>query len=432
MADIKDKKEEKKDIKKDKPKAAPLIAGGGLIQILHDSIAGIADLLRGHLDNQPNVEEGDNVEFEEDAEAPELPVGPFEVLSDDDFDSSDPVVESFKNDVGGCGGVVKIIRIDGPGAVEKLSAILDKLKETRTAYRAERLNQVFAHINAAAAGDGARHQVEALKGIDALIRDAHVEERENLLKAREAVLAGTTECFDAAGFRVRQSALGYGSNNVRLAYTTIEQNNGEGYVMLPQGKHQLGYPVAMEVTKFKAQSADAKIDPKTGELTNAAAVFEKIRDNNDSVKARMEVHRHPDNEANLLTLKEGERHKLPTKEERPWEQRLEEDSKGRSKEKDFESSVEKRLDDAKKVDWGHQGEPKDSLQDVLERKASVDRIDADSDKTMGEQLEADHTGWTDETLEELLDDERVGLTEEELDMLLEEWLERDRKKKEKK
>ena len=62
--------------------------------------------------------------------------------------------------------------------------------------------------------------------------------------------------------------------------------------------------------------------------------------------------------------------------------------------------------------------------------AKVDKLDSESDDTLGTQLEAKHDDVVgDENIELLLEDERVGLNEDEIDMLLEELLERERNAK---
>jgi hypothetical protein len=188
--------------------------------------------------------------------------------------------------------------------------------------------------------------------------------------------------------------------------------------------------LTLETSKFRDHSVDAKIDPNTGEVSNGYLDFERRRDNMQSVQARFDIHRNPVNDENLMTLAKNERSKLLTKNERTYEQRLDEDTKNRYQEQTWEKSREEALDDAKPAQLGHHGDDanEDSIARTLSKTAAkYDKIDPDSDDTFGEQLSAAH-GKTpdDKTLEELLADERVGLTDEELDMLLEEWLESSR------
>ena len=133
----------------------------------------------------------------------------------------------------------------------------------------------------------------------------------------------------------------------------------------------------------------------------------------------------------MLTLAKGERSKPLTTNERTYEQRLDEDTKGRYNEKEWNKSREEALDKAKEANLGHHGEPKEdeSIARTLSKNAAkYNKIDPDSEDTFGEQLSAGHNPVKDNlTLEEMLKDERVGLTEDELDMLLEEWLEQSRK-----
>jgi len=426
------------------------IGGSGLLDLIRDTIEKITESLKA-FEATPSKEEDDSedkVEFEKDAQEEEkdkdnsddvqkdtlpmaLPMSTgFEVLNDSDFDDTDPLIETFKNDMGGCGGMVKIIKIKGPESVEKLAMVYNKLQTMRMAHRAQALFDVFNHINATARKEGATHQVLAIQKIDTLLKDATAVERKELSKAREAVLAGTAQHLDAAGHRVRNVFATYAPESmVRTAYTNLETQSGD-LVVLPQGKHQVGYPLTLETSKFRDHSVDAKIDPDTGEVTNGYLDFENRRDNMKSVQSRFEIHRNPINDENLMTLAKGERQKPLTKNERTYEQRLDEDTKNRYQEKTWEKSREEALDDASAAQLGHHGDKanEDSIARTLSKTAAkYDKIDPDSDDTFGEQLSAAH-GKTpdDKTLEELLEDERVGLTDEELDMLLEEWLESSR------
>lgn len=437
----KDKKTKEKD-----DKNSSLIGGGGLLELIHETIGRITDILQEMGDSAKTDGESteDKVEFVKDSEtegescdlpAMALPgVTPFsmEVLNDDDFAPQDPVVEHFKNDMGGCGGMIKILKITPASeAVEKLSIAYNTLNNIRIANRAKELGEIFDSINRAAAPMGAKHQLIAVQKLEKLAKDSSREERFALLKARDAVLEGTPEHLDAAGFRVRGVFAQYAPENmVRTAYTNLETQSGD-LIMMPQGKHQLGHPTTLELSKFRDQSVDAKIDPNTGNVTNGYLDFEKRRDNSEAARNRFEVHRNPVNDESLLTLAKGERSKPLTTNERTYEQRLDEDTKGRYNEKEWNKSREEALDKAKEANLGHHGEPKEdeSIARTLSKNAAkYNKIDPDSEDTLGEQLSAGHNPVKDGlTLEEMLKDERVGLTEDELDMLLEEWLEQSRK-----
>lgn len=437
----KDKKTKEKD-----DKNSSLIGGGGLLELIHETIERITGILQEMGDSAKTDDKSteDKVEFVKDSNtdgkscdlpAMALPgVKPFsmEVLNDDDFVPQDPVVEHFKNDMGGCGGMIKILKITPASeVVEKLSIAYNTLNNIRIANRAKELGEIFENINRAAAPMGAKHQLIAVQKLEKLAKDSSREERFALLKARDAVLEGTPEHLDAAGFRVRGVFAKYAPETmVRTAYTNLETQSGD-LIMMPQGKHQLGHPTTLELSKFRDQSVDAKIDPNTGNVTNGYLDFEKRRDNSEAARNRFEVHRNPVNDESLLTLAKGERSKPLTTNERTYEQRLDEDTKGRYNEKEWNKSREEALDKAKEANLGHHGEPKEneSIARTLSKNAAkYNKIDPGSEDTFGEQLSAGHNPVKDGlTLEEMLKDERVGLTEDELDMLLEEWLEQSRK-----
>lgn len=433
----KDTKDKDTKIKDEKPS---LIGGGGLLELIHETIGRITDILQEMRDSANSDENGDKVEFVKDSEddacmpAMSFPgIQPFsmEVLNDDDF-APDPVTEHFKNDMGGCGGMIKILKISPASeAISKLSMAYNTLNKIRIANRAKELGEIFDNITKASDGLGAKHQLIAVQKLEKLAKDSSREERFALLKARDAVLEGTPEHFDAAGFRVRGVFAQYAPESmVRTAYTNLETQSGE-LIMMPQGKHQMGRPTTLELSKFRDQSVDAKIDPNTGAVTNGYVDFEKRRDNSEAARNRFETHRNPVNDESLLTLAKDERSKPLTANERNYEQRLDEDTKGRYNEKEWNKTREEALDKAKESNLGHHGEPKEdeSIARTLSKTAAkYNKIDPESDDTFGEQLSAGHKPIKDDTtLEEMLKDERVGLTEEELDMLLEEWLEQSRK-----
>jgi len=485
VSETKDKETKEKTEKEES--SSPLIGGEGLLQLIHDTVGRITDILQSVSEELKSEDKSDEdvVEFAKDddepkglketveefspelaATMPHLPVdgcggeqqkscdealkfpdisealggdnvAPFsmEVLNDNDFNDADPVVNTFKNDMGGCGGMIKILRIsDRKQALVKLSEMYHRLNQIRIANKANALKEIFEHINAAAAGLGAKHQLLAVKKIDTYVKTASSKEQAELMKAKDAVLQGTAQHFDAAGYRVRGVFSQYVPEQmVRTAYTNLETQNGT-LIMLPQGKHQIGHPTTLELSKFRDQSVDAKIDPNTGEVKNGYIGFEQRRDNMEAARNRFETHRNPVNDESLLTLAKGERSKPLTKNERNYEQRLDEDTKGRYDDKNWDKSREEALNDTPEAYLGHHGDPKEdeSIAHTLSKTASkgYDKIDPKSEDTFGTQLSAGHDPVKDDmTWEQMLEDEHVGLTDEELDMLLEEWLESSREDK---
>ena len=398
-----------------------------------------------------------------------VPESPFDSIDDEDLDAEDDGVEEFKND-GGCKGIVKIIKLNGPDTVEKIASAIDKLTAIREAARIDRLRRAFACILNARRGSG-RDQVEAADLLSRLASATNGSERASLISAREAVLEGSDALMDAAAFRVRQAHSSYiPHGNVRTAYTTLNTQSGEPYQMCPKAYKQVSKWIPMEVSKCRDQCIDVRI-ASDGKIGCAYADFlRKTADNQEAAMSRLDSMRHPDNEANRLNLKEGER-SLPVKDdEKTWEERLESSHKTPS-----DQSIENQLEDAKSG-MGHRGdpkadalgpnerkasatntpmqenikekrvdkevknvleetlddagvnsrkgEPKKSVQDVLEKKAGKSKgLDPDSGKTLGEQVEDIHAnGTTDETIEEMLKDAREPFSEDELESLIEELL----------
>ena len=121
--------EEKPKQNKTEENVSDKINGNGLLELIHDTIGRITDILQGVSDDAKPEEAEDVVEFKKDSDEAEGAVGgacealpldiaePFEVLNDDDFAKDDPVVNTFNNDMGGCGKIVKVVRISAKEAL---------------------------------------------------------------------------------------------------------------------------------------------------------------------------------------------------------------------------------------------------------------------------------------------------------------------------
>jgi hypothetical protein len=95
--------------------------------------------------------------------------------------------------------------------------------------------------------------------------------------------------------------------------------------------------------------------------------------------ARLDVHRHPDNEANLLNLAEGERSKKLTEGEVGFEARFENSDRGVNKVRgkhNESDSREKQLSNAKQSSYGHQQGDKPVLRPKQAQSDSMKTIDS--------------------------------------------------------
>ena len=529
---------------------APEIGGAGLIQAIMETIEHISDMLKS------DTKDGKALDLE----------SPMDLLEDKDLNDSDPVVKDFL-DEGGCKGVVKIMRFvtpeEGEEALEKLSALAYRLNSLRTASRNTLLRKIFAAIQTARGVDndavkferiaskmnsGSRgyFQAEAVSALDYLLSDTlNTQERKILVAAREGVLEGKSETMDAAAFRLRTlfASTLPAENNIRVAYTTLRTQFGEPYLLCPKGKDTFGHAVPMEASKCRENCIDSRV-AADGSVSCQYQAWLKSADSHVKAMARLDVHRHPDNALNLLTLAEGVRARPLTETDLPREKQFEESKQGANKERDkkpSDVSIESQLEKAKSGKPGYRSNEAEPLgeinskvasfnfkrtltaqtandktleeqlpkgvtrNEVLEKQlrdtadnaenemhetvreqqlqettslnghrgemetsyaeqlnvtrsemdsvpkalneqteingvrvteelnktaAKVDFLDADSEDTLGTQLEAKHEeGLGDENIELLLEDERVGLNEDEIDMLLEELLEKERQSK---
>lgn len=146
--------------------------------------------------------------------------------------------------------------------------------------------------------------------------------------------------------------------NRRVAYTSLSTQANEPYLLCPKGKFQ-GYkaPIPMEISKCRENCIDSRVD-KDGHVTCAYQDWLKVAfQSHDEVMARLDVHKHPDNEANALELKEGERSKKLTEGEIGYEARFDNSDRGANKirgKQNIDDSIEKQLSDSKQSSYGHQ------------------------------------------------------------------------------
>jgi hypothetical protein len=137
----------------------------------------------------------------------------------------------------------------------------------------------------------------------------------------------------------------------------------------------------MEISKCRENCIDSRID-KEGHVTCAYQDWLKVAfQSHDEVMARLDVHKHPDNEANALELKEGERSKKLTDGEIGYEARFDNSDRGANKirnKQNVDDSREKQLSDAKQSSYGHQQGDKP----VMRPK----QAQTDSNKTIDSQL----------------------------------------------
>lgn len=311
--------------------------------------------------------------------------------------------------------VRKLIVIPG-GDKGKVEELMDKLMSAREADINNGLRTVFAQVHKAKTSGDVAYQMQAVRSLDTLIREASSDTKEALSKVRSLVLSGDQAQLDAANFRLRNVFASRVSteSNTRLAYTSLSTQFGEGYQLCPKSVHQIGKAIPMEISKCRDNCIDCRVT-RDGAVTCAYADWlRKSADNHELVEARLERVKHNLNGTTLNKIGAPD----PIKN---WEGQLEEirDKYPEAKEK----SMETTLGDTDKGLFGHQGEAIKRIQELLESKK-------DSGKTREEALETDRTNedYDDETLEQMLEDEREPFNEQELDMMIEELLSDSRNK----
>ena len=353
----------------------PLVGGTGLLSMLQDTIAGLGD--------------GDSAPMS----------SPFHVLDMNDF-GDDPVISAFKN-MGGPENIVKIVALPQKEAHQHLHHAFNKLNNIKLAEERNTLRYAYMALqnflnknNEAARLERVAYkttdksagywQIEAINSLDKLKKFASTSLRISKLEsARNVVLSGNKlQTTKVSNYLHNWYSEITPKENRRVAYTSLSTQANEPYLLCPKGKFQ-GYkaPILMEISKCRENCIDSRVD-KEGHVTCAYQDWLKVAfQSHDEVMARLDVHKHPDNEANALELKEGERSKKLTEGEIGFEARFENSDRGANKirgKQNVDDSREKQLSDAKQSSYGHQQGDKP----VMRPK----QAQTDSNKTIDSQL----------------------------------------------
>jgi len=353
----------------------PLVGGTGLLSMLQDTIAGFGD--------------GDSTPMS----------SPFHVLDMNDF-GDDPVISAFKN-MGGPENIVKIVALPEKEAHHHLHHAFNKLNNIKLAEERNTLRYAYMALqnflnknNEAARLERVAYkstdksagywQIEAINSLDKLKKFASTSLRISKLEsARNVVLSGNKlQTTKVSNYLHNWYSEITPKENRRVAYTTLSTQANEPYLLCPKGKFQ-GYksPIPMEISKCRENCIDSRVD-KEGHVTCAYQDWLKVAfQSHDEVMARLDVHKHPDNEANALELKEGERSKKLTEGEIGFEARFENSDRGANKirgKQNVDDSREKQLSDAKQSSYGHQQGDKP----VMRPK----QAQSDTNKTIDSQL----------------------------------------------
>lgn len=315
-----------------------------------------------------------------------------------------------------------------PGDVDEVSRDKDEVQAQLRSLMAARntdlentIRQVFSAVHHARTAQDGASQLAALRLLDTLVAHASDGEREAFETVRRSVLAGTDNDLDTANFRLRQVfASRVGGTNIRLAYTTLATQFGEGYQLCPKAAHQIGKAVPMELSKCRDNCIDSRTT-REGHVTCAYADWlRRTADNHKAVEDRLERVPHDLNNETLGTLKEGERSKPETV--KSIEGQMDE---VRSKYPETAAvSPETSFDTKGAGGVGHRDNPIKRIQDMLAKSTGAEGREEEL-----EDAREDGVDYDDNTLEQMLEGEHDGFGDSELDLMVEELLERARPEK---
>ena len=360
-----------------------------------------------------------------------MPETPFHDLENGDFDKSDPVAEKFLS-MGGPKHVVKIFRIDAPEEMkDAIKHLASTLHETRSAYIRKELRHLFASINCALGNENDAFtmeriasnlpqrstglwQAESIATVEKLMKVASVKEYDILENVDKMLSSGGYVHMANASIAAKNMYEAYSTpRNTRIAYTTLATTDGEPILMCPKGKVEFGSAVPMEASKCRWNCVDSRLDADGNVRCNYEAWMKQAFQSHDVVMSKLDTTRHPDNEANSLNIKDGDR---KTHDDEFGYEKMFEDSdlkaaKLRKEDKNVDDSMEKQLADLPAVGYGHT---------VDDKKLNKRTAQSDHAKTIEDQLP--HKGEQKKSLFDMLVDKynnRVNL-EKELETNLEE------------
>lgn len=368
----------------------------------------------------------------------------FADLIETDFDLDDDSIKNWLN-LGGLPEVKKFRKLKPNEAVVKLSAVMDRLMNTRNSqirtllrHAYNSLQNASGETNEAVKLEKLAHklddkscgawQLEAVETLDEVLK---FNDSISLKVARKHILKGNEFNYRKA-MDILKDEFEFltPSANIRVAYTSLSTQDNEPYLLCPKGVFQStgNAPVPMEISKCRWNCIDSRV-AKDGTVTCAYQDWLKVSfQTQDNVMARLNVHKSPDNEVNSLNLKENERSKPLTEGEIPFETRFDKNQKGYKRDSLPEESIEKRLETSKlyghrneeKVVKKSQSEPSKTIENQLPRKESksndffenllrkLNGIESDTDSTREEQLDVDslysRKGGMDESFAEQLAD----------------------------
>lgn len=367
----------------------------------------------------------------------------FADLIETDFDLDDDSIKNWLN-LGGLPEVKKFRKLKPNEAVVKLSAVMDRLMNTKNSQIRTLLRHAYNSLQNASGETNEAVKLEKLahklddKSCGAWQLEA-VETLDEVLKfndsisfkvARKHILKGNEFNYRKA-MDILKDEFEFltPSANIRVAYTSLSTQDNEPYLLCPKGVFQStgNAPVPMEISKCRWNCIDSRV-AKDGTVTCAYQDWLKVSfQTQDKVMARLNVHKSPDNEVNSLNLKENERSKPLSEGEIPFETRFDKNQKGYKRDSLPEESIEKRLETSKllghrneeKVVKKSQSEPTKTIENQLPRKESksndffenllrkLNGIESDTESTREEQLDVDslysRKGGMDESFAEQLD-----------------------------
>ena len=365
----------------------------------HDKIDGVKllDMLKAVLPalvNHISNHDHDDAKSNEKAAMPFMPFSELE----EDLDHGDPMVSKFQNDMGGCDGMVKVVRMNPIMAAEKLANTINSLEQIKIASKLVNIRKAFETVKDFSFENTGSKQLKAVEILEKLqnLTDSDVE-RYAFTKAKRAVLSGNEGEIDAAAFRLQSVfASEVKHPNVRVAfYENPRAQDEEPYQLCPKARYQIGHAVPMPVSSCRDNCIDSRVT-RDGKISCAYQDWlQTAADNHINVIARLDEVHPEDNAKNRLNLKDGERFNPASLaiDLMTFEQRMADKLnkiKDSKKSKQVEKNIEARLGD-KSVLTGHQGlVGEGNMEDRLRKPviASKAGIDPEEEISFGAQLEA--------------------------------------------
>lgn len=224
-------------------------------------------------------------------------------LEKSEYDSSDRIVDGFWNSINGKeSDVFDFLATASKEKTRQLTASLensiknDSLIALRYAYQnihktikaedeASLMEDLYLGIEDKSKIE---HRLEAVRGLDKFA-SLNPESQPMIEDLQDLLFEGTEEsALDALNLLKTTFSSKIPSSNIKLAYTSLSTQCGEGFQMCPKSRSFLGYAMPMELSKCRENCIDSRKSPNGDIVCAYGDWLRVVADNQANVMSRLD------------------------------------------------------------------------------------------------------------------------------------------------